>query len=546
MGSSEVCPSANAPAPVVVTAEFIGRRASLVANGECGPIRPVEIVDVTEMVRARGGQWVQDGDRVLILYCAEETQDRWYAVLASVNHGDGPFAPLDDLTWSAEVGELIRMVVGLSREELATLIIQAVPSHLPCRGLSKNEVEVLIQNELVRREAVSLVRCLRKTPWLLYVVTTGATGDLGKVLWQPAGASRTILADRFTYAEQETAEFLGFKPEKAVSVDTACYLATAAYFQGRKLAVWRGKLEDDVMGVGMTCAVTTDYDRRGADQVIVAIRTHEGLFTVSAMLHKAGTEDPEAYRVEQGNFADLITLNAILAVAGISQQVTLPATRVVRSDEMDRNDFLTPTRVPFAACENVDRLPYGKVIMPDGTMVDPATFNPSEWILFPGSFNPITYAHDEIARCIQRATGKRVLFQITRRHPNKPVTDRDMAERAEQFRYGWPVILLEGAGLYVEKARLFPGMEMLVGADAVLEMLDPRHYDGRGGLEAALGEMDRLRTGFHVNGRTCPQDGIYREADLLPVQPRFAGMFHPFSLRYDVSSSDRRAAGATV
>lgn len=412
-------------------------------------------------------------------------------------------------------------------------------------GYTEAELRRLAENETRRRAARACVRELRSTPWLIYAVTTGACGELVPMLWQPAGASNNVLGDRFSYAQEETVELLGFEPEKFVSADAACHLATAAWYQGRKLAAKRGKIENDVMGVGMTAAVTTGRERRGADQAIIAVRTLAGLWTVSALLRKPANfaDDAEEHRVEQGNLADLLTLDAILATAGASQ-VTLPSGRVESCAELTPGGTLDPSRVPLVP--DPDRPLYGRVLMPDGTIVDPSSLRPNEWILFPGSFNPVTYAHDEIAWGIQRATGKRVLFQITRAHPNKAVTDRDMVDRAAQLRYRWPVLLLEEAGLYVEKARLFPGMEMLVGADAVLEMLSERHYGGRTGLESALDEMLRLGTGFHVNGRKCPQDGVYREVELLPIPPRYAGMFHPFSLRNDVSSSDRRAAGASV
>lgn len=410
---------------------------------------------------------------------------------------------------------------------------------------SSEEVDRLIAEDRVRRAGRQAVGQLRKTPWLIYAVTTGACGELMPMLWQPAGASNNVLGDRFTYAQEETIEFLGFKPDSFVSVETACSLATAAYFQGRKLAAKRGKNENDVMGVGMTAAVTTDRERRGADQVIIAVRTLHGLWTVSALLRKPENfaEDAEEHRLLQGNLADLLTLNAILAAAGVSQ-VPLPSDRIESSAELGPENVLQPSLVRF--WDDPERPVYDRVIMPNGSQLERSTLDNREWILFPGSFNPITYAHDEMARAIEQSTGKRVLFQITKAHPNKVVTDREMIDRASQLRYRWPVILLENAGLYAEKARLFPGMEMLVGADAVLEMLQERHYGGFVGLQESLDEMLRLGTGFHVNGRKSDKDGIFREVDLLPIPGRYAGMFHPFSRRMDVSSSERRAAGAKV
>ena len=406
--------------------------------------------------------------------------------------------------------------------------------------------ELLIVRHELQKSARACVRELRGTPWLIYAITTGARGDLGKLLWQPAGASQNVLSDRFSYAQQETVELLGFEPEKFVSRETACFMATAAFYQGRKLAVKRGLLEDHVMGIGMTAAVTTGRERRGADQVMIAIRTHAGLWTVEVVLKKPDhfEEEAEEYRIAQGEFADLLTLNAILATAGV-RQVPLAMDRVERSAEMRGDGMLVPTRVPLAADDGSGRPVYGRVIMPDGTLVEIASLDPKEWILFPGSFDPITYAHDEMARALQRATGKKVLFQITRAHPTKIVTDEDMLRRSKQFRYRWPVVLLEDRGLYVEKAELFRRFEMLVGADVVESLFDQRYY---GGYEEMMAAMDRLQgygTVFHVNGRIC-RDGRYKELGKVSMPSVFAPMFRAFSHRNDVSSSNRRAAGATV
>lgn len=415
-------------------------------------------------------------------------------------------------------------------------------------GRRVTEIAEVLATHRLHTEARAAVRQLRDTPWLIYGITTGACGELVPMLWQPAGASANVLANRFSYAEQETEEFLGFKPEKFVSLDTACYMATAAYYQGRKLAVKRGKNEGHVMGVAMTSAVTTGRERKGADQAIIAVRTRTGLWTVTVLMKKPENfaSDAEAHRIQQGNLADLLTLNAILAVAEL-RQVPLPVDRIERSEELDaESGTLRPTQVSLWSGSDKTRPMYGKVIMPDGSTREISSLDPKEWIIFSGSFNPVTYAHDEMAREIERATGKRVIFQITKAHPEKQVTDQDMIDRAGQFLYRWPVVLLEEHGLYVDKAELFPGFEFLIGADVVVERLfDQKYYDGYLGMMAAMQRLLDLKVVFHVNGRKCA-DGHYKELTDLPIPARFASMFRAFSRRNDVSSSERRAAGANV
>lgn len=420
-------------------------------------------------------------------------------------------------------------------------------------GKRITEVLDLIAADKLRRRARDSVRQLRSTPWLVVCTTTGARGDLGKLLWQPPGASTNILTDAFTYAQEATAKYIGFRPAKFVTDEVACHMATTAYYEGRRLAVERGKNENDVMGVGMTSAVTTDRERRGADEVIVAVRTRDSLWTGRVLLKKPANfaRDAEDHRAVQGELADLITLNAILYVAHI-QQVPLSLAWVEHAE----NDAVFPSGEESSYVlllkrtslwRGPDQTPiYGKVIMPDGSMCDIKDLDPAKWIVFPGSFDPVTYAHDEMAKAIERTTGKRVLFQITKAHPVKSVTDQNMVDRAGQFLYRWPIVLLEGDGLFTQKAERFPGMEMLVGADVVNDrMFDAGFYGGDDAMDAAFERMRSLGTVFHVNGRVCG-DRRYRELADIRIASRFAGMFRPFSHRNDVSSSERRAAGAKV
>lgn len=399
-------------------------------------------------------------------------------------------------------------------------------------------------------EARARVRALRDTPWLIYAITTGARGDLGKWLWQPSGASRNVLSDRFSYAQEETAEILGYRSDPFVSTEVACRLATASFYQGRKIAVLRGLDLENVMGIGMTSAVTTDRDRRGSDRVIVAVRTRDGTFIVDAILQKTANRavDGEEYRVMQGELADLVTLNAILAVAKIPQ-VPLPRGRIATCAELRRRDrVLVPAPVKIRTWDPEES--FGRIHWPDGRVE--GTPDPSKHILFPGSFRKLTYAHDDMARMLEATTGRRVVFQISQGHPDKGGVPMDeMFRRAEQFDFRWPVILLRGDGLYVEKAERFPGVEMLVGADVAMKLFEPVYYrKSRAAMMRAMRRLEELGTVFHVNGRECA-DGVYRELSDIPMPlRRHREMFRPFSMRMNVSATAviaaHRAAGAAV
>lgn len=74
------------------------------------------------------------------------------------------------------------------------------------------------------------------------------------------GASRTMLEVKVPYSTSSLAEVLGHEPEAAyASSETAAELARAAYRQAANLSEFGAA----ILGVGCTCALTTDREKRG-------------------------------------------------------------------------------------------------------------------------------------------------------------------------------------------------------------------------------------------------------------------------------------------
>lgn len=405
----------------------------------------------------------------------------------------------------------------------------------------------LVEEDRRRQRARACVERLRGTSHMINLITTGAAGDLIPTLWGPPGASDNMLTGTFSYAKESTDDLVGGKADGYANTRTARLLATEAYFRGAELAARRGRLETDVVGVAMSAAVTTGRVLKGDDRVHIALRTSRRLWHADVVLDKPHDHAAEATarRLEEGSIADLLTLNATLAVLGLPQ-VDLP------QEGMESEQFLPGGNLGWLMPQEIElprhyvRDPFDKVLWPDGTVTGLDALSAEKHVLFPASINPLTYAHDHMARAIRKPTGRTAVFQLSLAHPNKVVTPEELVARAAQLMFRHPVVLLREHGLYVEKAELFPGMPMMIGADAVMEMMEERHYGGYLGLVAALKRMAQLGTEFHVNGRLCPQDGIYRECDDLKIPMRYGGMFHPFTERLDVSSSARRAAGVAV
>ncbi|MCX6714679.1 MAG: hypothetical protein NTX72_02605 [Candidatus Uhrbacteria bacterium] len=418
----------------------------------------------------------------------------------------------------------------------------------------------------------SMVTRLRATGKQLYIVSTGATGGLLSSLWRVPGASQNLLGFRFCYANEELVEFLGAHPGHFCSDETAAKMAAHAYWHGRKLAYKRGvKNLNDVVGVGMTAAVATDRERRGVDRVSIAVKTHGTLFTFDATFPKPDsleTLDRQRYRHWQGEMCDLLTLNAVLSTLGMSQigipnpfgngwrmesnQLSASIPGIAFSEWRSEQK---PYRFHLAQVQRDHGFTsmYGWVHWDEVPTCEEPLFgeewrfithdNANQIILYPGSFAPLTHGHIGVAKMIEQMTGKHVIFELTNVHPNKPaLTDEDMLWRADQFTAFAPVILSDNAPLFVDKARRYPGVPMIVGADALQQLLAERHYGGYAGLCEVLEELEALGTTFFVVGRSV--NNRFLTLDDIPIMAKYRHLFHDVSFREDISSTELRNRAA--
>lgn len=363
---------------------------------------------------------------------------------------------------------------------------------------------------------------LHQSPWLLYAATTGAAGGLREDLWRTPGSSNTILGMQFLYDRHELEEFIRRKPEQYCSRETAAYMAAAAYAKGRRRAVENGLANRPVIGVGMTAAVNRG-DRnpmKGEHRAHIVIKTADDCRSVSAVFEKG-----KLTREEEGRACDLLTL-AVILERTIGRTFGLDVSLGISSKEfggicIGSSSFVSARRLPDEA--------------------EPCKPSPETHLIYPGSFAPLHYGHEQVAEMAETMTGKKVIFQLTAKHPTKgEIPEPELAARMRQFSHRWPALILKNEGLYIEKARALPGYGFLIGADAVLGLLDPKYYGGRQGLMAILKEFNDLGTRFYVVGRMV--DGAYLALEDIPVPERYRHLFQAVSGRWDVSSSEIRKA----
>ena len=192
---------------------------------------------------------------------------------------------------------------------------------------------------------------------------------------------------------------------------------------------------------------------------------------------------------------------------------------------------------------------------PRGELVFPVDVRPVGRLgLLPGSFNPLTVAHTELAAAgLAGGAIDRVLFTLSTHTIDKEsVTGATLEDRLlvlqlaaeDDGRLG---VLLVNRGLYVEQAELvraaFPSARevvFLVGWDKIVQIFDRRYYDDR---DAALERLFAL-AGFLVAPRG--DAGAAELSALLdrPENRRFVGAVRPLALPpalREVASSRVRA-----
>ena len=394
-------------------------------------------------------------------------------------------------------------------------------------------------------EARLHVEDLHALPHKLYVLSTGSTDRLMKVLWQVGGASGTILGSRFCYAQEDLNDALGH-----ITVDnfcdkvTAMQMAAAAREKAREYAAKRGEPNVPVIGLGITSAVATKRRRRGEDRAHLAVATDDGIWHVNVNFGRGPDDEGEreVLREAQAQAIDMIALNMIFWATEIAQ-IPMPGYQIPmesRELEMGGTSWYVLPKIDEKVADGA-MVSYDAEYRVVGNILDDQIL-PGE-ILFPGSFDPLHYGHVEMAGMIERMTGGTVIFQISNEHPVKGrIPEEDLLRRIRQFRYRWPVIVNEGGALYVDKAEIYPGVPMLIGADAVLELLNPEYYsDGHAEVKKALERFTELGTVFYVVGREVKGRGFMTRDD-IPLPARYGYLFLDVSCRNDVSSTHIREA----
>lgn len=373
-----------------------------------------------------------------------------------------------------------------------------------------------------KAEISQAVKRIHDRPEKIAIAVTGGFAGLQQLLWATAGASRTLIDAAMPYDRAAFDSYVGRygkPPEKYCSMEAAHALALAAFVHANELT----KTQADrprILGLGASAALATDRVRRGGDRFYVAVWGSTGI------LAQAEIDDADLSklsRLAQGRYSDLVALDCLL------EALMLPKLELPTFERVAAKDWEPWT-----------------LLLADGQRMPLSALHPDKHLLFPGSFNPLHDGHLKSAAAAEAQTGKQAIFLIECEHPDKgPLPDEEVGRRLRQFSWKSPLIITRGAGLYIEKAKRFPGFGFVVGADTMRRICDPRYYprdpafsDGSD-IDRTFAAFLQLGTRFFVFDRI---DGDrLRTLDDIPMPPGLRQACVRLEGRWDVSSTELRS-----
>ncbi len=325
---------------------------------------------------------------------------------------------------------------------------------------------------------------------LCYIAATGAGAGAQNALWRVPGCSKVFAGATFPYGRAQLANFLGFEPEQFCSRDTAIHMAMMAYY-----TAWEPGA--DVVGIGLSAAVASALPRRGENRIHGAMVIDSGVYALTIALdHDYGKEARKLH----GDMADDLILQL------------LANDRTMRQVDTERATELFLERGYWSRTGERLALP------PEGRA------------MFPGAFNPPHQGHYAMA------AEHDPVFWIEAQAPNKPpVPLAQMIQRAKMLK-GRDRYFSSGAQLYTDKARKLPGRKILVGADAVVRMFDPKWGPTPEEVAAVFRET---QTTLVIAGRLVGDEYVSGE-DAVKTVPLGVSWELIQAPRLDISSSQLR------
>lgn len=350
----------------------------------------------------------------------------------------------------------------------------------------------------------------------IHVIATGAGAGLQSKLWEVPGSSAYLSGCSFPYAAEEQEELLGFMPEHFCSPEAAVDLASAAYMKAYKFG---GKKP---IGVGLTASVASEKEHRGDHRVDVCIMTDEKVHLFHKLFDKG---IGESKRRDDGKTCDTLSFYMLLEALGITEtdsvlKFSTDATELARTRFLLRPFFATSGK-------RTDDMPKGK------------------FALMSGAFNPPHEGHFGVANAAMEQYNRRTVFEVTADPPHKEaLTVQALLQRAKLLQ-GNDRLFTTKLPFYIDKARKYPGRPLIMGADAMVRLMDPKWGIDFGEM---MGEFYNLGTKLYISGREIDGNFTTCENIIDDIQNRFAFkdwasariVMKPLEGEWNISSTELR------
>ncbi len=369
----------------------------------------------------------------------------------------------------------------------------------------------------------TLVVNLHNSPVMAVITITGAGSWAIPWLQAVPGASRSLIEARLPYSEAALKRFIGHRPDRFVSGDTALEMAKLCYGQALSLR----SCDIPVVGIGCTAAISTNRARAGDHRVHVASWDRNGSTEYKIKFTK-GYRD----RFQENIIASKLVLRAFADSAGVPFNLSLD---LDQREEMEKIVLAYDDQLDAFMAEHLTSV----TVLADGSMTGDFA---NHRALLPGSFNPLHSGHQQLATIASKILNLPVVYELSASNVDKPSLNKaEICNRLMQF-YGKGDVVITDAVLFEEKAKLFPGCTFVIGIDTAFRILDTNYYlSGYSGLLKSLDDIKKMACQFLVAGRYNKKS--FQTLSDLSIPSGFESLFIPISedvFRIDISSSDLR------
>lgn len=348
----------------------------------------------------------------------------------------------------------------------------------------------------------------------IHVIATGAGAGIQNTLWKTPGSSAYLSGASFPYSPEEQEELLGFMPEHFCSEEAAVDLASAAYMKAYKFG------SKKPIGLGLAASVASEKIHRGDHRVFACLMTDDKVVSYQYTLEK-GVGDHKRYL--DGCLCDQMGIHMIIDTLNIDDPsgTEYQDTSTLARERLFARPFFT------ANGKRLADLPKGK------------------YSLMSGAFNPPHEGHFGIAQASQEQYHYQTAFEITAEPPHKDALSvQTLLQRAQLLR-GYDRLFTGKLPYYIDKARKYPGRPLILGADAMVRLMDPKWGLNLGEM---FGEFYDLNTRLFISTReiddkliTC--DSILNDIrDVLPFKDWASAqiIMKPIKGEWNISSTEIR------